>query len=110
MPIGGLLKFSPTSGLFDDVLEAGLEQECFSGRVMNDACEESWHLEIGQLQKTTQITPSVSTELIEASVNCRFEVGYDRVWGNRCSKLEDAPVPLIIVGMSFGQISSVGGV
>ena len=62
MSIESLSSFSLTSGLFDDVLEVGHDQECFSGRVTNDTREESWNLQIGQLQKTIQITPSMSIE------------------------------------------------
>ena len=53
---------SSQSGLFDDVLEVGHDQKCFSGRVTNDTRVESWNLQTGQLQKTIQITPNMSIE------------------------------------------------
>ena len=57
-----LRSYSLASGLFDELLEVGHDQKGFPGRDTNAPLEETWDLQIGQLQKIFYITPNMSNE------------------------------------------------
>ena len=53
---------SSPSGLLNDLLEVGHDQKDILEREANDPREESWNLQIGQLQKTIYKLPNMSNE------------------------------------------------
>ena len=57
-----LNQFSLTPGLLKELLEVGHDQKDVLEREANDPHEESWNLQIGQLQKTINELPNMSNE------------------------------------------------
>ena len=57
-----LNQFSLTPGLLKELLEVGHDQKDVLEREANDPHEESWNLQICQLQKTINELPNMSNE------------------------------------------------
>ena len=79
-----LRSYSLASGLFDELLEVGHDQKGSDGRDTNDPSEESWNLQIGQLQKTIYKLQNMSNErlnqfsLTSGLFDELLEVGHDQ--------------------------------